>query len=334
MGKKILLAGDSPRYKANLHCHTNLSDGKFSPEAVKAAYLAHGYSVVAFTDHDVFLQHPELCDAQFTALNGYEMEVNAPTDERGFHKTCHMCLIARTPDMVTPVCWHRSKYLFANATEQRNRVKNDPDAPDYERVYSASGISDMMRRGRDAGFFVTYNHPTWSCERYPDYTGYHGMHAMEIVNYSCYYSGFAEENQRVYDDLLIDGKERIFCVATDDNHGERDCFGGYTVIFAPSLAYTDITDALFAGNFYASTGAEITGMVLEDGQLTITMPGAREVQLLVEHCDARHVFAPSEEQPLTKVTVSVPARAAYFRVVVTDFSGRRAYTNAYFQDAL
>jgi len=37
--KRYLLPEAGEFYKANLHCHTNVSDGKFSPEEVKAMYV-------------------------------------------------------------------------------------------------------------------------------------------------------------------------------------------------------------------------------------------------------------------------------------------------------
>ena len=30
-------------FRANLHCHTTVSDGKFTPEEIKAHYKAYGY---------------------------------------------------------------------------------------------------------------------------------------------------------------------------------------------------------------------------------------------------------------------------------------------------
>ncbi|MBQ6088714.1 MAG: GrdX family protein, partial [Firmicutes bacterium] len=47
-----------------------ISDGSFTPEQIKEAYLARGYSVVAFTDHNILLSHQELTDRRFLALNG------------------------------------------------------------------------------------------------------------------------------------------------------------------------------------------------------------------------------------------------------------------------
>ena len=70
--KKFLLPESGNYYKANLHCHTNISDGNRTPEEIKSAYKAHGYSIVAYTDHDVFIPHPELCDESFLALNSME----------------------------------------------------------------------------------------------------------------------------------------------------------------------------------------------------------------------------------------------------------------------
>ena len=63
-----------PRYfKANLHTHTNLSDGVQTPEEVKAAYQKLGYSAVCFTDHEVLLDQRALCDESFVAIHGYEV---------------------------------------------------------------------------------------------------------------------------------------------------------------------------------------------------------------------------------------------------------------------
>ena len=42
--KKYLLPEKGTFYKANLHTHTTVTDGKFSPEEIKEIYKAHGYS--------------------------------------------------------------------------------------------------------------------------------------------------------------------------------------------------------------------------------------------------------------------------------------------------
>ena len=76
--KKYLLQKNGSFYKTNLHCHTTLSDGRLSPLEVKELYKSLGYSAVAFTDHDILIDQKELCDEDFIALNGFEVEINEP----------------------------------------------------------------------------------------------------------------------------------------------------------------------------------------------------------------------------------------------------------------
>ena len=247
--KKYLLPQTGQFFKANLHCHTTISDGKMTPEEIKAEYASSGYSVVAFTDHDVLIPHPELADEKFLPLNAYEMEINEHYPRKLGSKTCHMCLIALEPDNVKQICFHRSKYLPGNTANYVSQVKHDENEPDYEREYTGECINDIMKKARDNGFFVTYNHPTWSREGHNDYDRYNYMHAMEVYNCASESMGYVEYNEKDYDDMLVNGK-RIYCVAADDTHNQSTCFGGFITIKAEKLEYKAITDAMIAGNFY------------------------------------------------------------------------------------
>ena len=73
--KKYLLPENGTFYKTNLHCHTNISDGKLSPLEVKERYKSLGYSAVCYTDHEVLIGHTDLCDDSFIALHGYEVAI-------------------------------------------------------------------------------------------------------------------------------------------------------------------------------------------------------------------------------------------------------------------
>jgi len=136
--KKYLLPQEGTFYKANLHCHSTISDGKLTPEEIKKAYMEKGYSIIAYTDHDVMIDHSDLQEENFLPLCGYEMEVNQkkddPNNNHPYRKCCHMCLIALEPDNKTQVCWHREKYLFGNAVNYRDKVNFDSTLPDYQRV--------------------------------------------------------------------------------------------------------------------------------------------------------------------------------------------------------
>ena len=74
--KKFLLPESGNYYKANLHSHSTVSDGARTPEELKALYKSKGYSIVAYTDHNVLITHLELTDETFLALSGTELDVN------------------------------------------------------------------------------------------------------------------------------------------------------------------------------------------------------------------------------------------------------------------
>jgi predicted metal-dependent phosphoesterase TrpH len=95
--KKYLLPKEGNFYKANMHMHTTISDGKMTPEETKEAFLKEGYSIVAFTDHEIMVPHPELTDENFIALTSVEISIN---ERRNipfiFTKTYHLNLYSKT----------------------------------------------------------------------------------------------------------------------------------------------------------------------------------------------------------------------------------------------
>lgn len=336
--RKYLLPQSGSLYRANLHAHTDISDGALTPEQMKEEYVAHGYSVIAYTDHRVHLQHHDLTDDKFLALSGVEYDVNAKEKTNGYRKCCHICMIALDPDNDSQPCYNSA--LRFHHPENHAVVNPNGDLPEFEASFEDA--SAIMKKGREDGFFVTYNHPTWSMEDYSDYMNYHGMHAMEMSNYGCIVMGYPDYNPRVYDDMLRGG-ERIFAIGTDDNHNKHprgtkcwDSFGGYTMIKADKLEYKTITDALLAGNFYAvdgDGGADIDELWYEDGKLHIKCTAAQRIDVITGRRKCYTVNAPIGES-VTEGDFDISPDDIYFRVTVTDAEGRHTNTNAYFIDTL
>jgi len=333
--KKYLLPETGSFYKANLHCHTTISDGRWTPEEVKKNYMEKGYSVIAYTDHNLLISHQDLAEENFLPLNALEININNDEYSGKYGKTCHLCAIAIDPDNLTQPCWHREKYLGPHTAQFKDLIKFDDSKPDWERVYSSEGVNAVIDECKNNGFFVTYNHPTWSMEGHADYINYNNMNAMEICNYECVCIGHDEHNSKEYDEMLRSGK-RIYCVATDDNHNtdERESsFGGFTMIKADELEYRAITDALVKGNFYASEGPIIDELWYEDGKVYITFQPAREV-FITKGTRVRGVGRIKGEKGelITKACFDVEEDDIYFRITVEGPDGKRAYTNAYFMD--
>ena len=189
-----------------------------------------------------------------------------------------------------------------------------------------------MKKARDNGFFVTYNHPAWSLQNYSDYMGYDYMHALEIYNHESMQVGFFEYHETAYDDMLRGGKH-IFCIAGDDNHRRESCCGGFTMIKADALEYRAVAKALLSGDFYASQGPLIHNLWFEDGKIHIDCSDAVRIRAntssrWVTTVDAR------EGEFINSADFDVVPEDEYVRITVIDSKGKCANTNAYFTDEL
>ena len=338
--RKYLLPENGNFYKANLHCHSVFSDGKLTPQEIKKIYMEHGYSIVAYTDHELFVRHNDLTDENFLALNGYEVGVSESGSNKFMKKTCHLCFIALDPDIEYQPVFHRSKFL-TKFLENNPDAKFDKSRPDYVKVYSAEGVNDMIKKAKEGGFYVTYNHPTWSLEQYPDYIGYTGMDAMELLNFHCFAEGYDEYNPHAYEDFLKAGN-RIAVTYSDDNHfaypdtPESDMCGGFVMIKAERLDYKTITEAMKRGDYYASMGPEIKEAYIEDGKLYVKTSPVRQICMNYGY-RAKGIKKAKKGETITEAIIDIRADVAeaedtYFRISLIDSEGNHADTRAFFFD--
>ncbi len=337
MKRKYLLSESGNDYKANLHCHTKLSDGGDTPLEIKEMYTQKGYSIVAFTDHDVFIPHPELCDENFLALNGFEIEIydcnsdeQCPKFNEHFKemRTTHIYLIALFEIIDVLPLFLRTKYYFCAAQKTKEFVKFDANEPDFERLYTADCINHIFKKGKEKGFFVTYNHPRWSLENYSVYSHYHGMDAIEIMNGGSLVSGFMDNDFQAFDDLLCQGK-RVFAVAGDDNHGLKQSFVCWTVIRAEELSYKAISKALTEGNFYATNGPEIKEMFIADGKLCVSTSNVKNIIFTTAIRHRKNIYN-EDGSPVNYGEFEIGENDRYVRVTLVGFDGTVAYGNPYF----
>lgn len=336
--KKDLLPQSGRFYKANLHSHSTLSDGTLTPEEMKEAYKAQGYSVLAYTDHDIFIPHHDLTDDSFVALAGFEAAFNQyniyPAQSRSV-KSTHLCFIARSQSITKHPCWSPEYAYVGNAKDHHVDVIPDESNSPFERDYSPEGINEMIQKCREAGFFVTYNHPTWSLESFEDYKNYNGINAVEILNYSCDVAGFDAYVPTVYDDMLRCNK-RIFAVAADDNHNKHpigspgsDSFGGFVMIKAEGLTYDLITEALFKGDFYSSSGPEIYELYIENDVLHVVSSDAVQIKMST-NCRVAGAVRAEKGGSIRAASFPISTDVEYVRITVKDAQGNSANTNAYF----
>ena len=339
--KKYLIKESGSFYKANLHCHSNLSDGCHSPADLKGIFLERGYSILAITDHNLMIPHPELCDENFIALTAVEYDIgNTNKTSLASADCCHFNFIALDKSMKTHPFNHRTKYVPDRYASSRQYISFDESLPDFEREYSPECVSYMMRWGRENNFFVTYNHPAWSQESYDNYIHYDGMHAMEIMNtISNTGTGIYDYNDHEYDDMLRAGK-RIYCIAADDCHGKFplghpkcDIAKSYTMIKADSLTYESVAESLKSGDFYSSEGPVLNSIWYEDDKLCVECEPCERVIFTTYPCRGNAVFDETGDG-LTYAEHIFKGTEEIIRVTLVDKFGKRAYTNAFFIDEI
>ena len=336
---KQYLLPDKNAYKANMHVHSNFSDGKMTPEEIKAHYLANGYSIVAFTDHEAITPHGELRDESFLPITSYELAVNDTSDGKidVRKRTSHLNFFARDPE-----CTFSSAFSYSRMYWERGRACVPKDKIGYEcpgKEYSVECINRLVAQAREEGFIVSYNHPVWSQQSYPDYIDLKGLFAIEIHNTECKSLGHYDTEQP-WRDLLSRG-ERLFPLATDDAHSIDSTLGGWINVMADELEYSKVFDALERGDFYASTGPEIKELYLEDGTIKVKTSPAVKVEVNTDYREARSTEFLNEPEEYFEFDISGflekhkdEKGAHYFRLTVRDEKGKCAWSRAYFLDEL
>lgn len=317
MGRIELVSPNGAYYKANLHCHTTISDGRLRPEEVKKIYMEQGYSIVAFSDHRKYVYHRELNDSQFLALASYEVDMNdfmERSDTFDRVRTYHLNVYDKYPEQ---------------NPEDKKAVLLEPKYGDI--TYLNQYILERTREG----CLVCYNHPYWSMQDKSDYIGLKGLWAMEIYNHGCEQDQDNGYAPRVYDEMLKGGSE-AFCVATDDNHNalpmdhpQWDSCGGFTMIHAAEFTYAAVMEALEKGDFYCSFGPLIKEMALEeDGTVRIRTSPVKKIFLKTKGRKTPARFAPDGEL-IEEAEFKLDGTEGYIYLNVVDAEGRHAHTNAY-----
>ena len=97
--RRALLSENGNWYKANLHTHSTISDGHYTPLEVRDLYRNHGYSVLALTDHEFLVPHTDLCEKDFLMLTSYEAQIRGDLElPAPMRRISHLNFYARDPE--------------------------------------------------------------------------------------------------------------------------------------------------------------------------------------------------------------------------------------------
>lgn len=323
-----------PRYfKANLHTHSTLSDGKLTPLEMKEQYKANGYSILCLTDHNIVADHSDLNDDDFLMLTGAEYNMDDTSAPDKHFKVYHFNFIAKKPDLLwQPFISHTHKH-YDDISQHLAKIENEG----MPQVYDTDVINAIIAKANEKGHLVVYNHPNWSLQDYTDYAPLQGLWGVEICNYCCSAGGYITDahNGIVFRDLMnLTGK--IFPIAADDAHGTYAC-GGWIMVGAEKLEYSSVIDALEKGDFYASTGPEIYDLTWDGQNLDITCSDASYLTIISNSRYRRRVWPTQKDGLLRHAKIDMASWLEccgdqvddWFRVVVHGPYGHYASTRAF-----
>ncbi len=311
-------AGPGNWYKGNLHCHSTKSDGMMTYDELKTAFKERGYSFVAFSDHNQFLDTSFLSDPDFLALPAVELGiVKTPTDIRDFHFNGVM----GTDEML-----EKATLPMLKDGEWIGPVP----FTGYECVQGM--VDSLVKRG----FFVTVNHPHWSLNEIEDILPLKGLNAMEVFNYSSHHVENMGDDKVIWGSLLRRGM-RLWGLATDDNHDDfaldapdSDLGGGWVCVKAPSLSRNDIVQALVDGRFYASSGPTIHSFRIEDNKVIFECSPCEKMYINGDVRQYVHRIGEPHQDTVTCLRKKLLGTEKYVRGECVDRFGRRAYSNPIF----
>lgn len=341
--KKYLLPNDVNWYRANMHCHTTVSDGHYSPAEIKEAYKNMGYSIVAYTDHEIIRTHNDLSDDEFLAITSSEFSINDSKpcfeipdgkymDGWKSKKVIHLGVYSKDPNNTFHPATDNSIF---NWWKSQGKDVGEVEVDGYSRQYTLESLNETIKRLNEKGFLVSLHHPNWSLNDMDDYLNLEGLWSLEILNYATERISGAEYCPYIYDHMVRNGKNRnLFCNMGDDNHnrgGSFDhSFGGSTIIGAKELKYDQVMEALEKGEFYCASGKnppKINALYVEDNIVKIDCSPATDIFMTGMGRNFR--FANTDGKEITHAEFKLDPQDIMFRVTVRDKYGNNAHTHFY-----
>jgi hypothetical protein len=285
-------------FRGNLHTHSDRSDGVAPPDAVVAAYRAAGYDFVVLTDH-------------FEARWGWTVTDTTAARDEGF--TTLLGAELSSAD------WDDEEVFWVNAIGL---------PPDFARPAPGEPHASAIARAAAVGAYVVLLHPGLTnlldFERLP----VEHLHAVETYNQNAALSWPDQAEGRYALDALLAHGHRLHVAAGDDAHWHHpgDRFGAWVQVRAQRRDPDALLRALKAGAFYASQGPEIHDVEVDADEVRVRCSPARAVALTGIHGWRSDVIL--GDGALREATLDLgKLRSPFWRLTVTDASGRRAWTN-------
>ena len=296
-------------WRGNLHTHSTLSDGVLDEKSVVDAYKTAGYDFMQLSEH---------------FIGNFDFPI---ADTRAFRSNNFTTLIGaelHAPETAVGELWH----IVAAGLPL-----------DFPRNLDGETGAQVSARAAEAGAFIGIAHPAWSQLTIEDGRAITSAHAVEIYNHGCAIENDRGDGWYLADQMLTEG-HRLSAFATDDAHFKTpDHFGGWVHVKAESLDPDALLTSLKKGLYYSSMGPQIHAIEMNGKEISISCSPVDTITVLCGTSrtairngraitDASFDLAKLEKGWLLK------KQSGWFRVVVIDNGGKRAWSNPIWWDEL
>lgn len=274
------------RYKVNLHMHTNMSDGRRTPEEAARIYQEQGYDALAFTDHWAFGPAREINGV--TLLSGVEYNCGGSDCRNGVFHIVGLC------------------------------CKTEPNA---NRQMGAQELIDAIH---EAGGVAVLAHPAWSLNSPDQIMPLNGVDATEIYNTASGVHYSRRPDSSVIVDMIGALGRYYPLIAADDTHyydGLDEC-KSFVMVQAESASHEDLEEAIRAGRYYASQGPEVH-LTRQGNEFIARTSPCSSIVFLSNFAWSKRSFT---GEGLTEARYLPREGECFIRVEVTDKDGKRAWS--------
>lgn len=293
-------------YKGNTHTHTLNSDGDSTPDEVVRWYRENGYNFLVLTDHNFVTSVDGLnalhgADDKFIVIKGEEI-----SDTFG------------------------KKPIHVNGLNVTRKI--DPQG--------GNSVVEMLQRNVDAVRAASgvphINHPNYEwaitaddlkqVERTKLFEIYNGHHLVNNLG-----GGGVPGLEEVWDIILSSGK-LLYGIAVDDAHTFKQPWNknsaqpgrGWVVVRTDRLSTAAVLEALERGDFYASTGVELTDYQVNSKEIIVTIKqeGSSKYRVQFIGKDGRVL----KEEVNSPAVYQLRGDELYVRAKIIESNGKVAWT--------
>ncbi len=304
-------AGSSPAparwFKGNTHTHTVNSDGDSTPDEVVRWYREHGYNFLVLSDHNYLTPTTGLnavhgAPDKFIVIPGEEITMTVatkPVHVNGVAIASYVAPPSSPDDVVGAIQW---------SVDGVRRMGGVPHV-NHPNFGWAVSVEQLARVERLSLFEIYNGHPQVNNIGGGDLPGLEDMW-----------------------DRLLTGGRLLYGVAVDDAHhfkrpGDPSASGpgrGWVYVRAEALEPRMISEALDRGDFYASTGVELTDYTADATHIALTVRPTAWSKYRVQFIGREgRVLA---EVPESAASYTFKGDEGYVRVKVIESNGLLAWT--------